>query len=91
MRVQFGKGQQRKFLKDVLKNLNCRSLINIPQFGFEIPYSTLKNYFNEVRCLPKEFFDNLCYIAKINPNGLSVEFLEEGWGQVAGGKKSKRR
>lgn len=87
MRVKFKKGKQREFLKKVLENLNCPSLRSLNQFGFNIPYSTLKNYFSEARNLPKEFFTDLCYMAKLNENEFEIEFLEDNFGQILGGKK----
>lgn len=87
-RVKFKKGEQRKFIKDVLEKLNCPSLRALNQFGFDISYSTLKNYFVESRLLPEDFFRDLCYLAKINVDDLDVKFLEENWGQVKGGKGS---
>lgn len=89
-RIKFKKGEQRKFLLLVLEKLNCPSLRALNQFGFDIPYSTLKSYFSENRNLPENFFRDLCYISKINVSDLSVEFLEENYGQVLGGKRGKR-
>lgn len=89
MRVKFKKGEQRKFLKKVLEELNCPSLRALNQFGFEIPYSTLKNYFLEERLLPEQFFRDLCYISKINAETLGFELLEDNWGKVKGGRRFK--
>lgn len=92
MRVKFeDRYGQKKFLNLVLKNLSCPSISAFDQFGFEIPYSTMKNYFSELRFLPKELFDNLCYLAKINPEDLKISFLDESWGKSKGGKKSKKK
>jgi hypothetical protein len=90
-RIKFQKGQQKKFLKKVLEKINCPSLRELINRGFDIPYSTLKNYFNESRKLPRDLFNDLCYIAKINPESLKIEILESSWGQVKGGKKGKRK
>ncbi len=88
-RVKFRqKGQQRKFLQEVLKKVNCPSLGAFEQFGFDIPYSTLKNYFSEHRLLPEDFFKELCDFAKIIPK--NIEFLKDNWGQIKGGKKGKK-
>lgn len=87
MRVKFPKGKQREFLSKVIENLGCLSLRKLNQFGFEIPYSTLKNYYSEARLLPKEFFDQLCFIAKIDINELKIELLKDNWGQIKGGRK----
>jgi hypothetical protein len=80
-------GPQRKFLKDVLVRINCPSLRELINRGFDVSYSTLKNYFSEKRLLPENLFKNLCYVAKIDPSSLNVEYLKENWGQVKGGKK----
>lgn len=90
-RVKFKKGGQKKFLKKVLENTNCPSFRAISQFGFEIPYSTLKNYFSEKRFLPKKLFMDFCQIAKINPNSLEISFLPKNWGQIKGGKTKKAK
>ena len=89
-RVKFKKGMQRKFLKNVLNMINCPSLRELINRGFEIPYSTLKNYFNESRSLPKDFFNDLCYMAGINPDSLEVEYLNNNWGQIKGGKTCRK-
>ena len=90
-RVLFKKGQQRKFLDLFISNLGCISLHGILQFGFNIPYSTLKNYYSERRLLPRQFFEELCHIAKIEPSDLRVKYLRGTWGQVKGGKKRGKR
>jgi len=89
-RVKFKQGEQRKFLKLVVDRLGSVSLRGILQFGFNIKYSSLKNYYVERRLLDKEFFDDLCHIAKIDVDTLEVKYVEDNLGQVRGGKKSKR-
>ncbi len=89
-RVKFDKGKQRKFLDDIVKRLNCVSLRSILQFGFNINYSSLKNYYTERRLLPRGFFENLCRIGKIELKDLNFEFIKGNFGQVKGGKRSKR-
>lgn len=89
-RIKFRKGEQRKFLKKVLEELDCPSLRAINQFGFGIPYSTLKSYFCENRTLPDGFFHDLCYLSKVDFEKLDVEYLDENYGRVLGGKKSKK-
>ncbi len=86
VRVRFKKGMQKEFLKRVIVILNSPSLRGLLQFGFDIPYSTLKSYFQEYRLMPAGLFNDLCYLAKINPAELGVEYLEDNWGQVLGGK-----
>lgn len=86
-RVLFRKNEQRKFLNLVIKKLNCISLRGILQFGFKISYSSLKNYYVERRLIPKSFFLDLCYLAKINPELLNIKYIKGNWGQVKGGRK----
>jgi hypothetical protein len=90
MRVKFPKGEQKRFLILVVDRLNCVSVRGILQFGFDISYDSLKSYYSERRLLPKEFFDDLCHIAKINKNKLDFRYLEDNWGKVKGGKKGKK-
>lgn len=87
-KIQFQKGEQRKFIKEVLEKINCPSLRELINRGFDIPYSTLKNYYNESRLLPEDFFKELCKLADINPT--RIKYLEKNWGQSKGGKISKR-
>jgi len=89
-RVFFNFGEQRKFLDLVVNRLNCISIRGILQFGFDIPYSTLKNYYIERRLIPIGFFKELCHLARIDESNLKVKFISGNWGQVIGGKKSKR-
>lgn len=89
-RVKFRQGKQRMFLKQVLINLNCPSLRAFMQFGFDVPYSTLKNYYSEQRLLPYNLFNDICFLAKIDKEKLKVVLLEKNWGQSKGGRKSKR-
>ena len=90
-RVRFEKGKQREFLNLVVEKLSCRSLRGILQFGFDINYSSLKNYYTERRLLPKNFFENLCYLIKIDKMGLEKKYINGNWGKVKGGRKSKRK
>ena len=89
-RVLFRKGKQREFLDLVVNRLNCVSVRGILQYGFDINYSTLKNYYTERRLLPKSFFESLCHIAKLDKNKFNVQVINGNWGQVKGGKISKR-
>jgi hypothetical protein len=89
-RVRFDKRNQRRFLKEVMKRINCPTLAELRNRGFEISYSTLKNYFSELRLLPEDFFKDLCRIAGVDKKSLSYEIVKDNWGQVKGGKKSKR-
>lgn len=89
MRIKFKKNEEREFLKKVLENLNCPSLKELSN-RVGINYSSLKNYFNEERTLPENLFNDLCYISQIDKKTLDVEFLDENYGRVIGGKKGKR-
>ncbi|MEK6872293.1 MAG: hypothetical protein AABX16_05300 [Nanoarchaeota archaeon] len=89
-RVLFAKGKQRAFLKKVLLQSNCVSLRRLTEFGFVIPYGTLKNYYTEQRLMSKELVENLSYFGKISDADFSVIYLKKHWGQVKGGKKSRR-
>lgn len=89
-RIKFEKGKQREFMEFILKKLNCPSLRDFKQFGLGIPYSTMKNYFVEERFLPEKLFEDMCYLVKINPVDLKIEYLDENFGQRKGGKKSRK-
>ena len=91
MRIRFRRGGQRKFLDLVVQKLNSPSVRGILQFGFNVPYSTLKNYYNESRLLPEDLFNDLCEIVDINKSGLDFERVDENWGKVKGGGISKRK
>lgn len=85
-RVKFKEGEQREFLKKVVLESGAPSLRALNQFGFDVPYSTWKNYFNELRSLPEELFRDLCELIRVDIDEFDVEFLDENWGQIKGGK-----
>ena len=88
-RVLFRKGKQKEFLDFVKDRLRVNSLRGILQFGFDVKYSTLKDYYNERLLMPVSFFESLVYMAKMKKvNG--IKYVRGNWGQVKGGKKSKR-
>lgn len=89
-RVKFNKGKQREFLNLVVDRLNCISVRGILQFGFDIKYSSLKNYYTERRLMNRSLFESLCHIAKIDKTKLNVEYINGNFGQVKGGKISRR-
>ena len=91
MRIRFRKGKQRKFLDLVVERLSSPSVRGILQFGVGVPYSTLKNYYNESRLLPEELFDDLCELAGIDRGDLDFEVVGNNWGRVKGGKIGKRK
>ena len=90
-RILFRKGKQRKFLQTILKNLNCVSLRALRQFGFIIPYGTLKCYYTEKRLLPQSFFEQLVYLGKLDRKLFATRVLDGNWGQVKGGTVKKRK
>ena len=86
MRIKFKKGKQRKFLEKVMGEINSPSLIELST-RMGINYSSLKNYFSEVRLLPESLFNDLIYLIK--KKKWNVEILEDNWGKIKGGKKKK--
>ena len=91
VRIKFRSGGQREFLDLIVSRLNCVSLRGILQFGFDMPYATLKNYYIERRLIGGDLFDNLCYLAKIDKKELDFEVVGDNWGQVIGGRVGKRK
>ncbi len=91
VKVKFEKGKQRKFLDLVVDRLGSVSLRGILQFGFDVKYSSLKNYYIERRLMNRDFFEDLCHIAKLDVADFDIEYLGENWGQVKGGTMSKRK
>ena len=91
VRVNFRKGNSRKFLDNVKLNLRVRSLRDILQFGVETTTSCLKNYSLGRRLMPDKLFQELCRLAKINPRDWNIEYLDENWGKVKGGKTLKKK
>lgn len=89
MRVKFGRRKQRQFIKEVLILINSPSLKDL-SVRLNISYSSIKKYFNELRLLPLELFENLCLISQINKSLFKVIFLEDNWGQIKGGKKNRK-
>jgi hypothetical protein len=85
-RILFKKGKQREFLDLVVKRLNCISVRGILQFGFDTRYDCLKNYYCERRLISRSFFENLCYVAKIDKNKLKFKIIDGNFGQVKGGR-----
>ena len=89
-RVLFKSGEQRKFLDLVIKNLDCVSLRGLLQFGFNVSYASLKNYYVERRLLSKSLFESMCYLAKIGVSRLEIKDMDGNWGQINGGRISRR-
>jgi hypothetical protein len=90
-RIIFPKGKQREFLNEVIKKVSSPSLRGLLQFGLDLNYSTLKNYYIEDRTIPQEVFSQLCSLSGISPLSLNFSYLDENWGKVKGGKSLKRR
>lgn len=89
-RVKFKKGYQKKFFQEVLIRINCPSLRELRKRGFDVSYSSLKNYFSERRNIPEELFNDLIHVSKIDKDSLEFETVDDNYGQVIGGKKSKK-
>ena len=89
-RIKFLGKSQRDFLDLVIQRLNSPSLRGLLQFGFDVKYSTLKDYYNGSRLLSEEFFDDLCDVARIDKDWLDFEYVDSNWGQVKGGGIGKR-
>jgi len=91
MRILFRNGGQRAFLDLVIRELRSPSLRGLLQFGFDIRYSTLKNYYVGARLMPKGLVLDFCEVAGIGFGKLDVEEVGENWGRVKGGKVGKRK
>ena len=90
-RIKFNRGQQKKFLDFVVRKLNCVSVRGLLQFGFNLNYSSLKNYYSERRLIPLSLFEELCHVAKIDKKKLKFGVLNGNWGLVLGGRIGKRK
>jgi len=90
MRIKFEKGKQRKFVDRIILETGCPSLKELINRGIDVNYQTLKNYYSERRLLPLELFEELCRISGIDKRELGFEMVEDNFGQIRGGKKSKR-
>jgi len=86
MRIKFEKGKQKEFFKKIINKTNSPSLRSLNQRGIEIPYPTLKSYYQEHRLLPENLFNDLCTLSKFNPVEFKIKFLPENWGKIKGGK-----
>ena len=84
------RGGQRAFLDLVILRLKSPSLRGLLQFGFDVPYSTLRNYYVGVRLMPEELVRDFCEVAGLRMDELDVEKVEENWGRVLGGLIGKR-
>lgn len=91
MRVIFNKSSQRKFFDLVIEKTNSPSLRALLQFGLNVNYSSLKNYYSEARLISEELFNDLCTLARIDLADLDFFYLDENWGKVKGGKIGRRK
>ena len=89
-RIEFAKGKQKAFLNQCINNLNLTSLRGLLQLGISTNYNNLKNYYSERRNIPEDLFQDLIYLAKIDIKTLDIQTKPENWGQIKGGKISKR-
>jgi hypothetical protein len=89
-RIKFKKGKQREFLREVLIKINCPSLRELRKRGFEASYSALKNYYVERRNLPENLFYDLLNISGMDKSNINFDVVDDNYGQIKGGKKSKR-
>jgi hypothetical protein len=73
-----------------LQKTNSPSLKELIRRGFDLNYQTLKSYYSESRTLPEEFFNQLCEFADLDKSKFNFEIVEDNFGNVLGGKKSRR-
>ena len=91
MRIRFRKGKQKEFIEKVLEATGSPSLRELINRGIDVKYPSLKNYFSERRFLPDKLFEELLNISRLDKNSFSFELLDENFGQVFGGKKSRKK
>lgn len=91
MRIQFEKGKQREFLDLVRQRIRAPSFREMLHFGFSMTESSLKNYLIERRLMPEELFEEMLHLAKLSREDFDFDLVEDNWGQVKGGRKSKRK
>jgi hypothetical protein len=77
---------QKDFLDQCILNVGAVSLRGLLDFGFNVSYSSLKNYYTGRRFFPRDFFENLCVICNFNKDDVSFEVLKSNWGQIKGGR-----
>lgn len=91
MRIIFKKGKQKEFIDKVLEVTGSPSLRELINRGIDVKYPSLKNYSSERRFLPSQLFEELLNVSKLDKNSFSFELMDENFGQVLGGKRSKRK
>lgn len=83
-RVRLNKGQQKGLIIGLAKKLgSVRKVAD----KFNLPYSTMKNYFEEVNLLPEDLFYKILNMLNIKKEGLKVNYLSFNWGRILGGKR----
>ncbi len=87
MRVKLKKGEQRKLIAATMQKHN--SLNTVAQ-RLQIPYPTLKNYFQENMLLPKEIFEKLLKLSHKKEKDFEASYLPENWGKRIGGQKGAK-
>lgn len=90
MRIKLLNRTQKSFLDECIFLLKSPSLINLLDYGISTTYSSLKNYYSNRRLMPKDLFEELIHITKIDKEIIKYEELNESWGKSKGGKTSKR-
>ncbi len=90
-RVKLKSITQRKFLDLIVERLNSPSLRGLIQFGFDVKYSALKNYYSGIRLIPLDLFNEIIEISGLSRGDFDFEVVEAHWGQKLGGSVSKRR
>lgn len=78
---------QKEFFNLIIEKLNSPSLRGLIQFGIDVRYSALKNYYRGTRLIPRDLFEELIEISGLNGRDFEFDVLKENWGQVKGGKK----
>lgn len=87
MRVKLKKGEQRALIATTMQKYN--SLKAVAQ-QLQIPYPTLKNYFQENILLPKEIFDKLLKLSHEEEKDFDASYLPENWGKRIGGQRGAK-
>ena len=82
---------QKKFFDLVVEKINSPSLRGLIQFGLDVKYSALKNYYSGIRLIPEDLFDEILEISGLDRRDFDFEVVGGHWGQVKGGRKSKRK
>jgi hypothetical protein len=90
-RIKFAKGKQKEFFDKILVSIGSPSIRELGNRLTGINYQTLKNYYSERRLLSDSLFEDLLELSGLKKNDSNFEELGERWGQIKGGKISKRK